>query len=480
MVYSKWVVRLLGLLALLGLSLSSPIIGYGADDELPLPVLCSESDRFGVAAAGQISGYDMPQLNARWYHNFTTVLSPLHPGGMDYVQVIRLADDGPFVDRACSTCPLWTTLQYSVENNPGSIWTIGNEPDRQDYIGASRYAELYHEFYTFIKDIDPTSQVGPGGVVQPTPIRLQYLDLILAAYRAQNNNAAMPVDVWTVHNYVLREGVDGWGCGIPPGTNPALARDYSIQDHDSMVYWAEHLTLMRQWMLDRGYRDRPLLVTEYGILMPEIYLYDYERVSEFMLSTFDWFLTATNPNTGLPSDGNRMVQGWAWYSLNDPAFEGFASWNHLFDPDTRVIMPLGLDYSDYTEPLTVPLPGTVDLVPVAVRNTGPDGSGPYSTTVIAHIENRGAAAAANVKVRFSRNGTLVGDVTIPAINPGETQTASMVWNNLALGEPYLVTVVANPDAQIAECNPRNNELTGAFVLLENAQRVYLPIVHDRW
>ena len=31
---------------------------------------------------------------------------------------------------------------------------------------------------------------------------------------------------------------------------------------------------MRQWMADHGQRDKPLWITEYGILMPEEYGFD--------------------------------------------------------------------------------------------------------------------------------------------------------------------------------------------------------------
>ena len=156
--------------------------------------------------------------------------------------------------------------------------------------------------------------MGVGGVVQPTPIRLQYLDMILDAYQARYGQS-MPVDVWNVHNYVLREGATGWGCGIPPGTDEALAIEYSVQDHDDLDYWKAHLVAMRQWMRDRGYRHRPLVITEYGIIMPHFYGFDQPRVQSFMLNTFDWLTTATDPETGYPADGNRLVQGWAWYSL---------------------------------------------------------------------------------------------------------------------------------------------------------------------
>jgi len=50
------------------------------------------------------------------------------------------------------------------------------------------------------------------------------------------------------------------------------------------------------------------------------------------------------PRATLPQheDGNRLVQAWAWYSLDHKNFGGYESYGHLFDPDTKRITPLGL------------------------------------------------------------------------------------------------------------------------------------------
>jgi hypothetical protein len=233
---------------------------------------------------------------------------------------------------------------------------------------------------------------------------------------------------------------------------------------------------MREWMRDRGYQDRPLIITEYGILMPEIYGYDYQRVQDFMLGTFDWLTTATDPDIGYPADGNRLVQAWAWYSLNEPAFEGFASWNHLFYPDTRSPTPLGMDFSAYTAPLTQPFPGAIDLLPIAVWHTdpAPGGAGSTTMTVVTSIHNGGASTAHNVLVRFERDGLPAGEATIASIAPSETKTASITWESLVRGSLHQVTIAVNPDGQIVECDPFNNRLS-THMLVTDIQ-TYLPMI----
>jgi hypothetical protein len=478
--------RLLGLAVLLGLSLGSPTLAHAQGSPPPLPGICSESDRFGVAmSSSNINDYNVGILHAGWYHNFGRITHPLHPYGMTFVQTIRLSDDGPFPDKACSACPTWEQLAIVVQANPGSLWFVGSEPDRQEYVRAERYAELYHEFYTFLKGQDPACQVGIGGVVQSTPIRLQYLDMILTAYYA-GHGASMPVDVWNIHNYVLREA-DDWGGGIPPETDPALAILYALSEHDMLdphptepekLGWKRQIILMRKWMHDRGYRDRPLIISEYGLLMPEIYGYDYPRVRDFMLATFDWLLTCTDSETGYPADGNRLVQAWAWYSLNynEPPFQGAITWYHLFDPDTTAITALGLDYSAYTASLTDPLPGTIDLRPTSIWHTPPEpaGSNLVTMTIKATIYNGGAETVENVLIRFERDGVLAGEVTIPSIAAGESEEASVVWSNLTRGQAYQATVTADPNGDFIDCDPFNNSLSISILVTD--MQYYLPFI----
>ena len=474
---SRWITGLLSVAAFLALTLSIPAGAVGTESPRPWNAPCPESDRFGVAMVGwELDAYDVGQLNAGWYHNFGLLPTPTRPAGMQFVQTIRLSDDGPFPDRACSDCPTWQSLGALVAANPGSLWAVGNEQDRQDYVTATRYAQLYHEFYYFLKTQDPSCQVAIGGVVQTTPIRLQYLDMILDAYQNQYGRA-MPVDVWNIHNYVLREGVTGWGCGIPPGTNPALARDYGLQDHDNIDWWTEQVIMMREWMRDRGYRDRPLIISEFGILMPDIYGYDYPRVREFMLETFDWLMTATDPDTGYPADGNRLVQSWAWYSLNDAHFEGFDSWNHVFDPDTRVITPLGLDFAAYTAPLGTP---AVDLQPVGLRHSPPEPEGGsfVTVTMTARVYNGGGSPASNVVVQFQRDSAPAGTSVIPSLGPGDAGSASGVWPNLNWGQSYQASVTVDPGGLVPECDEANNTLSTSFVVTD--LRFYLPVVRRSW
>jgi hypothetical protein len=304
----------------------------------PLPLLMSTRDRFGFGAAvTPVDEQVASQLHAGWYVNWTSQMDPPRPQGMEYVQMIRV--------RGAKLSPGGQDLETIARQNPGSLWIVGNEPDVpwQDSVTPTEYATLYREAYTLLKRVDPSCQVAIAGVSQATPLRLQYLDMVLDAYRSTYGES-IPVDVWNVHGFVLREERGSWGVDIPPGFSVNEGRLFELEDHDNMGIFREQIVTFRRWMKDRGERDKPLLVSEYGILMPADYGFSPDEVRDFMFATFDFFTTATDPDLGYQADGNRLVQRWAWYSLSDTVY----ATGNLFDPDTGQITSLGLAYGSYT------------------------------------------------------------------------------------------------------------------------------------
>ncbi len=114
-----------------------------------------------------------------------------------------------------------------------------NEPattyEGQDGVLPATYAPRYHEIHTFLKQQDPTAQVFAGGVVQATPLRLEYLNQILAAYQI-SYSTSLPADGWHTHEQILQEKRDDWGCGIPPGFEGVNTGTlYSIADLDNLI-----------------------------------------------------------------------------------------------------------------------------------------------------------------------------------------------------------------------------------------------------
>jgi hypothetical protein len=159
----------------------------------------------------------------------------------------------------------------------------------------------------------------------------------------------IPVDVWNIHNMILREGIYQYGADIPPGNDAYWGQLYTIQDADDIDAFQQQIRDFRQWMKDKGERDKPLVVSEYSVLYGEVDGFDYQRVKDYLYATFDYMTTATDASLGYPADDNRLVQRWAWYSLSDSSFGGQPSHHHLFDPQTHQIVQLGVDYGTYPD-----------------------------------------------------------------------------------------------------------------------------------
>jgi hypothetical protein len=249
----------------------------------------------------------------------------------------------------------------------GEVWIIGNEPDRyyyQDSVTPEVYAQRYFDIAIRIRYLDPTAKLGFGSVVQPTPIRIRYLERAIEEFAAlcdpsdDCENAMDLIDIWSIHAFILNEHPLQWGAGVPVGfendrSDAIQIIDYS--DTHSKEIFSQRVVNFRVWMNQIGERDKPLWITEYGSLFPPedpIGGPDYVNVDDsttanFMVATFDFMLSATDQNTGFPGDENRLVQRWFWYSLNEYRYVFGGS---LFDPDNdHQITVVGTAFKRYTD-----------------------------------------------------------------------------------------------------------------------------------
>jgi hypothetical protein len=304
-------------------------------------------------------------LRIGWYHSWRTLDEPNHPAGVEYYQSIRLRDDtgDPAFDY---WPPNWGYVAQTIERNPGATWLIGNEPDvqSQDNCTPDEYARRYHEAATFIKSLDPTAKVSAAGIVQASPLRLAWLDRALQSYERMYG-APMPVDVWNLHVQILPERAGSWGCQIPPGMPDEAGLDYQVADNARVDLFQENVIAFRTWMAERGYRNLPLVISEYGVLMPSGHGYlggwdealGNEIVKQYMTGTFDFSLEASDPDIGQPEDEYRLVQRWAWYSMShamsdfrDPTNPALGFNGSLFYVDSGypgVLTQFGRHYRDY-------------------------------------------------------------------------------------------------------------------------------------
>jgi len=333
-----------------------------AEEKLFLPLVARRAltdavytvrQRFGIGVVGSRSWpgllNDFPnveQLGFGWYTDWSYRTDPEQPPGIEFVQLVAVySGSGPQGARGLSAWqPLsWPSnsagLQAAIEANPGALWVIGNEPETrgQGELTPEEYAEIYHDVYHFVKDIDRTAQVAIGGVVMPSPLRLQWLDRCLDYYQ-QTYGETMPIDVWNIHMQILQEDRDGWGCGIPYGLDDDQGQacvgeqgreQCTILDNCSVEDFMQLIADFCIWLNEKGERGKPVIISEYGVLMPSEYLGSSEdlveriaegerKIVEFMQGTFDYMLHTTDPDLGCAADGGRLIQRWAWFSLNVP------------------------------------------------------------------------------------------------------------------------------------------------------------------
>jgi hypothetical protein len=144
---------------------------------------------------------------------------------------------------------------------------------------------------------------------------------------------------------VLQEKRGSWGVDIPPGFSDQTGMLYTIADHGSVKLFQDQIQTFRGWMAKNGYRNKPLALTEFGILLPKEFGYTPIVVSSYLKTTFSWLDTATDNQTGYPGDQNHLIQKWAWFSLSDPNY----SVSDLADLRFGALTPVGSAYSAWVK-----------------------------------------------------------------------------------------------------------------------------------
>ena len=407
--------------------------------------------RFGIG--GDTQPFSVTALNIGWSMDWNARLNAPRPNGAEYVQVVTIKPaTGGYV-----FTPPTSTLYAIQDQNPGATWLIGNEPDSpwQNNLRPETYARAYHQLYYLLKQHDSSARVAAGNIVQPTPLRMQYLDRVLQAYR-QTYNESLPADLWSIHSYILREidpadpeaapfgPLEVWGAYIPPGMTVTRGVLYTYSQQYDLTIFRQRLLNFRTWMRDRGYQDTPLYITEYGTLFPYVpYItppnyqdeygsdMDEARAAAFMTGTFSVLRQLTDVNVGYAADGNHLVQRWLWYGVSDASYGGL-----LFDPATHTRRPLGDVFAAYTSAIAP----EVDLLAVRLT-TDPLGAidirQPQTVTVRAQVSNAGnISATPPLTVEFysgyAPTGTLIARRAITAPLQG---CGTAVETRLYLAQP---------------------------------------------
>lgn len=478
--------------------------------------------RYGVTPGTGSDPVWVSPLGAGWFLNFHVNNLPPLDNNAEHVQVIRLKQNktanGTYLPTYTITPALGSsTLNNIITNKPGSLWIVGNEVDRgpnpndtvsiQDDTFPQIYAQAYHDVYYYLKQRDPTARVANSALVQVTPGRLQYLDLMWQAY-IDRYGVSMPVDVWNMHIYILpeatSEGQPNSIASIALGTDPALAKResggnpavcaldsvYCYAEHDDMHVFAQQVIAMRQWMKNHGQQEKPLILSEYSLLYPyeidgtSCFLQDEfgncftpQRVKTFLLNSFTYLENTKDPNLGYLADDNRLIQQWLWFSINS---NPLGKVSNLTNDNGSSLSDLGLTYQSHVQQITP----TKNLI---ISKIQPDvvftnGAGSATATLTATILNNG-----NTQVVEPFMVTFYADVTrtLPigsAMMPGglrgcatSTVTATVNWDKLAPGK-HVFWVLADSEDVVLESPTGITDNFGSGIVLVDPHQVSLPLI----
>jgi hypothetical protein len=204
-----------------------------------------------------------------------------------------------------------------VQDHPGMIYGVANEPDQIPYVSPKDYAEEFNIYYTRIKKYDPTAKIMIKGVslfadkqsfwdfkipancttVSP---KWGWICAFREEYKTKFGEYP-PIDIWGIHKY------------LAPSESWQAARDLIIEFKDN------YLTSIGEqskpiWLLEFGiygeegdtiyglYNGCKTHTNKHGCLTPVELETEYASVVDFMTNLINW-LKSTN-----------YVQRWFWYA----------------------------------------------------------------------------------------------------------------------------------------------------------------------
>jgi hypothetical protein len=224
---------------------------------------------FGVTVGYGLGGArELDQLNSVWYTDYGFRGATF--GAHQRLYLVEANSD-------------WQSAPDIARQHRGEWWQFGNEPNdpNQDDLSPAEYAARYHAFYYALKVADPTASIVPAGIANAD---WRWADGFREAYRARFGRYPR-VDGWSIHNYLLDSCADALDANV----------------------FESRVVAFRDWMTRAGESDKPLFLTEYGILYGNgccgCPIIADEDVTKFMRTTTTWLIQS------------RLVQGWAWFTL---------------------------------------------------------------------------------------------------------------------------------------------------------------------
>jgi hypothetical protein len=211
--------------------------------------------------------------------------------------------------------------------------------------------------------------------------------------------------------------------------------------------------------------------------------FDQQRVQDWLVATTTFLESATDSRIGNPLDGGRLVQQWAWFSINNAGGVGDVSDLVDFAEADDRLTALGQQYQVLAANLAAYVNLTPAGVPAMTAETAIQG-GTVDVPLRANIVNNGSVPVTGAfQVTFYADSALtqiIGQAEVAAPDANDpvlancalrTVPVSVSWPGLAAGmHPFWVELDSQQDV---EESTEDDNVTSSFVLV-NPRRVSLP------
>lgn len=180
-------------------------------------------------------------------------------------------------------------IPAAMRSKGASWWALGNEPNdpNQDNQTPEEYAELYSIFEGWAKNA-PHCRILPAGIADAD---WQWAEAFREAFREKYGRYPR-VDGWNIHNYILEAGLDPYDVGE----------------------FGRRILAFRRWMERIGDGDKPLFLTEFGVLYGSGCcnrpVDPPEKIQTFMREAVRWLVES------------RTVACWAWFATYSEQYNG--------------------------------------------------------------------------------------------------------------------------------------------------------------
>ena len=188
-------------------------------------------------------------------------------------------------------------------------------------------------------------------------------------------------------------------------------------------------------------------------------------------------MNANDPAIGYPRDNNRLVQQWAWFSVEYPGSGSSSDLTTATGEGSYTITSPGVRYQTWAGQVST----QSNLYPVWVSAQGDqpgDLASPVTMTLKAEVGNNGNATLdGTVTVTFYSDAALtnpIGSTTVSAV-PGcarQGRIAEVQWANVSAGVHKYWVKVDSSNA-VAEVSENDNVMQGMFIA--SGLRTFLPL-----